>query len=213
MELILIRHAQSQNNAAPTEDRVPDPALTELGWEQAEQLAARAPEWKVDRLYCSPFLRTLQTMKPVCDTLRLKPEVRVDLHEVGGCYQGYEAVGRHGVPGLNRSEILANFEYDVEQRIDDNGWWNSQPYEEHHVALRRAQQLLRNTQAEFGSTDLSVAYVMHADIKMMLLNEIEGSAADVPRNTSVTRLRVSPSRVELIDYNCIAHLDRHLESY
>ena len=36
MELYLIRHAQSQNNALPEEQRVEDPGLTELGNQQAD---------------------------------------------------------------------------------------------------------------------------------------------------------------------------------
>jgi 2,3-bisphosphoglycerate-dependent phosphoglycerate mutase len=39
MQLLLVRHAQSANNALPTELRVHDPGLTETGNLQAEHLA------------------------------------------------------------------------------------------------------------------------------------------------------------------------------
>ena len=85
MQLFLIRHAQSQNNALPEEQRVEDPGLTELGHRQAELLADWVPALNLTRLITSPFRRTLLTTEPIRRATSLIPEVRVDLHEQGGC--------------------------------------------------------------------------------------------------------------------------------
>ena len=48
MELYLIRHAQSLNNALPAEDRVEDAPLTDIGHQQCSHLAKWIPELKTD---------------------------------------------------------------------------------------------------------------------------------------------------------------------
>ena len=98
MELFLIRHGQSANNALPDQTlRVEDPVLTTAGELQAEQaarhLAARrhlhadvrsGARPTLDRLYCSPMIRAMQTARPIARALGLPVEVWVDIHEIGG---------------------------------------------------------------------------------------------------------------------------------
>lgn len=48
MRLIFIRHADP--------DYVKD-SLTEKGWREAELLARRTAQWKVDHIFCSPLGR------------------------------------------------------------------------------------------------------------------------------------------------------------
>ena len=98
MELYLIRHAQSENNAQPEEQRVEDPALTAMGRRQAGLLADWITSLNLTRLITSPFLRTLETTEAIRQATRLTPEVRVQLHEQGGCYRGYGPDGREGRP-------------------------------------------------------------------------------------------------------------------
>ena len=88
MELYLIRHAQSLNNALSSQDRVEDPPLTEIGQRQCDHLAKWIPSLKLTRLVTSPFLRTLQTADHIGRSVRLAPEVRIELHEQGGCVSG-----------------------------------------------------------------------------------------------------------------------------
>ncbi len=52
MRLIFIRHGD------PDYER---DSLTERGWREAEALAARVSEWKVDKFYCSPLGRARDT--------------------------------------------------------------------------------------------------------------------------------------------------------
>ena len=41
MELYIIRHAESENNAGPEDERTEDPSLSPLGYQQAECLVNR----------------------------------------------------------------------------------------------------------------------------------------------------------------------------
>ncbi len=63
MRLLLIRHAQSANNALPEHLRVEDPALTALGHRQAQALAVWLSTCSVNVLVASPFRRALETVE------------------------------------------------------------------------------------------------------------------------------------------------------
>lgn len=211
MELYLIRHAQSQNNANPESRRVPDPSLTDRGRDQARYLADWLPSLNLTRLVTSPFLRTLETTEWLRQATGLEPEVRVELHEQGGCYAGHTPESRRGQPGMCRREIEQRFpRFRVDPSIDGEGWWRSQPYETLEQARLRAGQLLLRAFQEFGDTEERVAFVMHADIKVLLLEHVQRDLADTPRNTCVSTLLVTQSQARLQDYNRVEHLPGHL---
>ncbi len=214
MQLYLIRHAQSQNNALPEEARVEDPGLTELGHRQAELLAEWIPALKLTRLITSPFRRTLLTTEPIVRTTSLVPEVRIDLHEQGGCYSGHDFGDKVGRPGMTRKEIEAEFSgFQVADDIDGQGWWQSKPYESSEAAWSRAARLLESTRREFGHTDERVGYVMHADIKRLFLWQLREQIDGVPCNTSITEIEFDSRNHRLRAFNQVAHLPAHLITY
>jgi 2,3-bisphosphoglycerate-dependent phosphoglycerate mutase len=159
MRLLLIRHAQSGNNAVADAShgdystfmatRSSDPPLTPTGERQAELLAAYVATMDdgidaihermsnylrlhpVTKLYVSPMLRALQTAQPLAAALDLAPEVWVDIHEHGGIFTGSKEAGTvQGFPGLTRSAIAARFPtYSVGAGLDEMGWWRG-GYEE-----------------------------------------------------------------------------------
>jgi 2,3-bisphosphoglycerate-dependent phosphoglycerate mutase len=213
MELYLIRHAQSFNNAAPEELRVEDPPLTELGHEQARRLAEIAPALQLTKIVTSPFLRTLQTTEHLRKTTGLVPHVRIELHEHGGCVSGNSLRGHVGRPGMSRSEILTQFAgYELAVDIDGDGWWRSQPYESIESAQLRAKTLLERTIADYAATDARIAYVMHADFKRIFLEVFHREPLIFPFNASISRLTITPHSTRLDDYNNVDHLDAELIS-
>ncbi len=148
MEIHIIRHGQSANNAMMENPgtRVEDPELTETGWEQARHTAAflangsnledlvrrpiHAPErrqphpYQFTHLYTSPMHRTLQTTQPIAQKLGLRPEVWVDLHEHGGIYLERDGVVM-GFGGLTRAQMQEHFpDYMLPATITEAGWWN-----------------------------------------------------------------------------------------
>ena len=112
MDLFLIRHGESSNNAlADVSLRVADPELTEKGRDQIEYAADYIgkglhlyPEEReegqpgLDRLYCSAMIRAMHTAEPIGKALGMAPEIWVDIHETGGIFRGGTRQGRLSRP-------------------------------------------------------------------------------------------------------------------
>jgi len=225
MDVLLIRHAESANNAlwardrdAFTTGRTHDPPLTELGFEQADVLARHLAERgaRIDRLVASPMLRAIQTARPIAAALGLELEIWVEVHERGGIYVGDPATGEGFVahPGLSRGaidELVPGAS--VPDAVDDEGWWRG-GHETDDVFAVRAGDAFARLVDESGQAaeDDVIAVVTHGDFANALL----GAAVGAPPgrvffnhvNTGLTRLRLRASgRVSLGYVNRTPHLD------
>ncbi len=217
MQLYLIRHAQSQNNALPESQRVPDPGITELGVQQSRALAERLRDAKIDVLLTSAFRRALQTTQCVAEVRDQPVSIWTELFEQGGCYSGH--VDLLGAPGMTREEIECDFpNFSVPNDIDEDGWWRSKPYESWEAATDRAQRITQRLKAEFGHTDQTIACVIHADFKALLLTEMLGTRHpqwtgyyDLS-NTGVTVLRFEADQFDVEMLNDTSHLTDVLRS-
>ena len=213
MELYLIRHAQSWNNARPQVERIHDPCITELGHRQAKLLADAMKRWGLTHLVTSPFLRALETTSYIHASTGLTPKVQVDLHEQGGCMSGPTPAVMVGQPGMNHTEIESRFPgYEISEEIGPHGWWKRRPYESEELVRERASNLLERTRQEFGRTEARVAFVMHADFIRTFLHQLEWSDLGPPFNTSVTRIVLDPHTTAIKDYNCVDHLPTEAHS-
>ena len=196
MELYIIRHAQSVNNALRDQiDRVCDPHLTDLGRRQAARLAhhlanephpeqrhGHDPEetsvetvegYGIVRLYCSAMHRSLETATSVGDAIGVRPEIWTDLHENGGIFLDHrDERGVVGYPGMTRAEIESEFPTAVVgDGVRAAGWWDPAAGEEDWPtcqgrAIRVANQLWRWADDGFRG---SVALVSHAGFMEALL--------------------------------------------
>lgn len=232
MELYLIRHGQSYNNAlADARDRVCDPPLTEVGRQQAV-LVAECLNQRVDasetdgplshqnrhgydfsRLYCSPMMRALETAQPIGRSIGLTPHMWVDLHEQGGIFLDYgDGRGPIGYPGVTREEVAERFpEYEIPERITSQGWWN-RPMETEAEWVARAGHVASELWDRFGGTDERVALVTHGGLINNLLRKLlhapsTGIVAFSHQNTSISRIdAIEDGRVVLRYLNRIDHL-------
>ncbi len=94
MEVYLIRHAQSRDNARRLQYRLsptafnaflrdtPNTPLTALGIQQAQQVASLLAGTPIDRLYTSPFERALATATVLGQAWNLPPQIMPDLREI-----------------------------------------------------------------------------------------------------------------------------------
>jgi broad specificity phosphatase PhoE len=198
MELYLIRHGQSSNNAlANMNDRTSDPDLTDLGRQQAQLVAQHLAQgisaeeictngventhaspkrgFGITKLYCSAMHRALQTCQPISQALGLTAQVWVDIHEKGGIYLDHgQEKGRVGYPGLTRSEILAGFpDYHLPDEITIDGWWNN-GYEDWPVCQGRAIKVVHQLRdwADNGRGDERIALVSHGGFMDALLKAL-----------------------------------------
>jgi len=71
VELLWIRHGQPAWSVDGLS--IDDPALTDLGHEQADHLGTRVAELEIDHLFVSPLLRAQQTAQPIADALGITP--------------------------------------------------------------------------------------------------------------------------------------------
>ena len=213
MELYIIRHGQSHNNALKdARDRVCDPPLTDIGRRQAvllaEYLKRRTDSsetsgawfyqnrhgYDFTRLYCSPMLRALETAEPIGRAIGLAPHIWVDLHEHWGIFLDHgDGRGPVGYPGITREEIVARFpDYVIPECITSRGWWNRPPEVEAEWTARAARVVSRLWD-RFGETDERIALITHGgcinSLLCRLLHDIPpGTAAFSHQNTAISRV-------------------------
>jgi broad specificity phosphatase PhoE len=242
MELYLIRHGQSYNNALPDQtQRVAEPPLTALGLRQAATVAQHLAEginmdfivrnantvemtqltyqkgYGITKLYCSAMHRAMQTAQPIGQALGLNPEIWLDIHEYGGIHSTVagEEVGQ---PGKTRAEILAEFpNYILPDGVTDKGWWFG-GHEDwplcHARAIRTARAL-----KERAHLKEKIGLVAHGGFIDVLLKALLNQLPSINLfyhlyNTSITRLDLDPEGrfVEVIFLNRIHHLPPELIS-
>lgn len=241
MRLYLIRHGQSVNNALfengrYQQERQYDPDLTDTGRQQAKCVAqylaesldmpgqAAAP-FDLTHLYCSAMTRALQTAQPISEALGIKPEVWVDIHEIGGLFLADEDGDLRGYPGLTRAEIHAKFPgYQLPATITDNGWWDvAQGAEKPPQFLSRAVRVALALQ-ERSTSDERIALVSHAGFMDALIKALLSQIPTHPDllfythyNTGITRIDFGESymaaiqnRLRLHYLNRVKHLPAEL---
>ncbi len=224
-QLLLIRHAQSANNALPEAQRVCDPGLTPLGHSQADALSDWLSKYRPTELFCSGFRRALDTTRPIAEKLRMRPNVRWDLFEQGGCYVGYLPGKKTAAPGMGKSEIRMSYgEWEIDERVSDQGWYHGFEHEtDEHAkerALRVAQWIVNElTKRGIATNELyRPALVIHADFKALLLEallcgpqsptffECRPYRVSEFWNASVTQLTWIGQHWQLDFWNSISHL-------
>ncbi len=188
MEVYLIRHGQSVNNALMEDqtERVQDPPLTAVGEQQAEltaQFLAHHPSLQqlvrhkvdqrdnngypqtLDYVYCSPMLRAMQTARPIATAFGLRPIVWPDIHEQGGIFITRDGITT-GYGGMTRTQILEQFpDYVLPESITEAGWYDPAKGHEHFSetmarAVRVATELRRRAQTE-EDANCNIALVAH----------------------------------------------------
>ena len=241
MDLFLIRHGQSANNALPNiRDREVDPPLTKLGERQAEILAEYLAAGEthdlspvltsnntkyqiregfgITSLFSSAMYRSLQTVRPISRSLGLAPQIWIDLHEEGGMYLDHGGdEGRVGYPGRTKTEILTEFPgYQVPPGLTDTGWWN-QGHESLSSVVTRAARVSEQLQ-EMAAREERVAIITHGFFMDVLLKALFGQSPGENiyyrhHNTAISRLSIIPGeRIEILHLNRVDHLDSELVS-
>lgn len=193
MELYFIRHGQSQNNANWNNhgyQESPDPALTELGMEQARLLAEFLKKhqsitddkvWNIQNrygfglthIYTSLMERAVYTAAPIAQALEIPLIAWKNIHEEGGIYGRDKESSATNLPGRSRSFFVENFPtLTLPEELDETGWWN-RPFETEEERQPRADQVLaelitRHRDKE-GQPEDRVAFVSHGGFFMRLI--------------------------------------------
>ncbi len=204
MQLFLIRHCQSANNAIWEqtlfyEDRVPDPPLTATGRRQAEMLArflathgehatlvGADPQniggFAITHLYCSLMERAVETGEILSRRLGLPLVAWPETHEGGGLFKQDAGSGeRSGVEGPGREYFESNHpELVLSQSLGAGGWWN-RPHEELPELLTRASRVRADLQQRHGEGAHRVALITHGGFYHFFLCELLNIASPEER--------------------------------
>lgn len=219
MKLYLIRHAESENNAAPTYRRVEDPSLTAIGRLQAEYLAKWLRTLRADVFITSPFRRTLETATAILQEVPWQLRIWHNVFERGGCFRGFDESSWEGAPGLGKSGIerlLGDFRQRcrIDDTISEQGWWHQRNKESDPEAVERASQVCSRLEEEFSETE-TVVLLIHADLKRLMMDRMLGGEVDVTklgnlRNVGITRFNRTHDGWQLDYFNSVSHLPSKL---
>ncbi len=196
MQLYIIRHAQSENNAlwaqtGSSHGRSSDPLLTEIGQQQARCLAQHlanncgetaVPEgdphnrhgYHFTHLYTSLMQRAIATGCEVAEQIGLPLVAWEIIHEFGGIFaHNLDTDERIGLPGPNRAFFTKHYPALVlPDSLGEGGWWE-RPYEPPDQTMLRAKTFLAELQQRHGPSD-RVAIVTHGGFFVAILRTLMG---------------------------------------
>jgi 2,3-bisphosphoglycerate-dependent phosphoglycerate mutase len=174
MELYFIRHGQSQNNANwgdPDFKENPDPALTDLGMEQARhvaellkdaQLLTDPERWNIQNrlgfglthIYTSLMERAVNSAAPTARALGVPFAAWEQIHESGGIFGRDGELKLKGLPGKSRDYFEQHFpELHLPDSLNGAGWWNNRPFETEEECHKRAEKFLTDLISLHGDSD------------------------------------------------------------
>jgi probable phosphoglycerate mutase len=205
-ELLLIRHGESAR-AAPGQDEPitgdhADPALTPLGQEQADRLAARLAGTSIQAIYVTPLRRTRQTARPLAAHLGLpmlmaEGLIEVHLGEWEGRYR--EMVDqRHPLVG----QVWSEERWDVIPGAEPAAAFAARV----HAAVEEVARAHRGER---------VAVFAHGGVIGQVLADAARSRpfAFLPSaNTGISGLLVAGEHWAIRSFNDTAHLGTHFDS-
>jgi broad specificity phosphatase PhoE len=164
MELVLVRHGQSEGNARGVMQGRWDLPLTELGRAQAKRLAKwlgeRAMTW--DAHYVSPLVRARETAGAIAQTVGLEPVVLEDLSELhAGVLEGLdaEAIGRQHPDFWGRPLT----------QLGDFGEFGGESYE---TVQARAKRVIEHLETQHANATGKVLVVSHGGLLGQLLKNL-----------------------------------------
>ncbi|WP_345688867.1 histidine phosphatase family protein [Novipirellula caenicola] len=220
MQLYLIRHAESENNAMPPYQRIEDPAITPRGRLQSEYLAKWTSTLAIDTLITSPFRRSIQTTRFIVDQSPQCVHVWHNVFERGGCFRGHGPDATEGGPGMGRESIEKEFSalpHDciIDETITSAGWWAGNRRETDDQANTRAEVVTERLIQSFGASGKTIVAVIHADFKRCLLAKMLSQVTDVEKvgafvNTGITKLEFDGHSWKLHWLNSASHLPSRL---
>jgi probable phosphoglycerate mutase len=201
-ELLLVRHGES----APARKGVPfrlvdgqaDPDLAPEGREQADRVAERLAVAKIDHIYVTTLVRTVQTAAPLAERLGMTPKIEAGLREVFlGDWEG----------GLFRQMVAENGE--IAQRLWTEQRWDVIPGAE--AADSFAARVRAGIERVAGAhPDQTVAVFTHGGVigQVLALAAQSRSFAFIGAdNASISHIVITPQAWIIRRFNDTAHLD------
>ncbi|MET9800974.1 histidine phosphatase family protein [Streptomyces sp. NPDC006368] len=186
-DFVLVRHGETEWHAENRYAGRTDVPLTELGREQAANLATWAAGQRLDAVLCSPLSRARLTAEPAATALGLTPRVDERLYEVD--------FGRGD--GLTRAEMAEAFPDELAAFLDDPVAHHLPGGEDPAAAADRAIACLEEAVRELP--DGRVLVVAHSTLVRLVLCKLLGiplaryrDVFPALENGALTELRLPP---------------------
>lgn len=199
-DLYLVRHAESEWNAAGRWQGQADPPLSAAGIEQARVLAEHFPDVSVSHVVTSDLQRARVTATPFAERFGLDLKVTQLLREID--------VGSWS--GRTRDEIEADDPGALDRYYQGaSGWTGGEDFEAHEARCGSAVDLLTSIE-----TDGVVVAVTHGGTLRGILRTLlhiphaERWRISGPPHTSLTHLRASHHGWRLVTYGSVLDLRR-----
>jgi len=192
MEIMLLRHGESEGNAQGRMQGRRDYPLSVLGREQAARAGAfiASSGLGFSAVYCSPLKRASETAAIVAACgVRPEPEVDEDLPEIGA----------GAIEGLNEAEIRAAYPPFLERPLNHTGDFGDYGGESYDDVQARVGRLWSRLEARHRAPEERVLLVGHGGFHYQLTKSL--LCEPVPRicilkfgNCTVTLLRMRERR-------------------
>ena len=200
--VLLVRHGESEpairDQPFDLRDGHGDPALDPVGVDQAERLAERLANERIDAIYVTTLRRTHETAAPLARRLSLEPIVEPDLREVFlGEWEGGALRARAAAGDPLFTEIFLKERWDVIP--------GAEPHDDFDTRTARGLQRIVD-----AHPDGRVVVVVHGGVIGQLLHRATGAtrfAFATADNASISEIVVSPERTVIRRYNDTCHLD------
>ncbi len=204
MQLYLMRHGQSQNNAGnASAHNVP---LTSLGLEQVRRAADALADQRFDAIYCSPLKRALQTAAILHSRLGIAPYVHPSFSETGFSW---------GEPDATRGQLQTDYpDFILDESITTNGWApaDSETQEE---AYERACKIVQWLSTRHSEPDSRILVVSHGNYGGILIGSVVGVrpcgyTQFSQHNTGISRADIVDEQSKLRFLNATTHLSEDM---
>lgn len=199
MELILVRHGQSQNNA--TRSGILNSPLTELGHQQAESAGKVVASLKPEVLASSSLQRALQTAAASAKLLDLPIEVWNNAHEIR-LEPGYD--------GLDINEMNERFPQAIFDNKDmNNNRWKYVSDQNIDLARERAAKLIDNLQKKYAGK--RIAIFLHGHLNRMIMQSLLGPSTFEKiyirqPNACINRIEFKDDKIHISGMSDVNHL-------
>ena len=204
MQLYMVRHGQSQNNAGiASSHNVP---LTQLGREQVRLAANALANKQFDALYCSPLERALQTASIINSKLGIPPYVHPAFSETGFSW---------GEKDATREQLQAAYPACIlDKSVTSNGWAPANG-ESEDEAYERAYEIIQWLRTRHREPESRVLAVTHGNFGGILIGSIVGAPpAGYTRfsqhNACISRADIAEGESKLRFLNTTAHLPENM---
>ena len=156
MNIILIRHGQTDWNLKDLLQGQTDVELNETGKIQASKTAEKLENIKIDEIYVSPLKRTVKTTEEINKNRNLDLKIEPRLIERGfGNYEG-------------KSKVQFKKYWDFETNESDN---NVEPIRQ---LFERVYEFLKELDGLYKNTNKTIALVTHNGINLAITSILNG---------------------------------------